>query len=220
MMDTLLEHCMKVYNPPNIRRGVVTGTGSNINQMEDELTHPMTISEINEALKTCHSRSKCIDGYSQMDLKLLKEDIAPVLQIIFNSSLNTGIFPSRFLKNTNVFLYKGGDTKDPSQYRSIVVQNPVLKVFCKILQSRLAPRMEKILPPTQFGFRKNRNTVSAAFTLKEIIKRRMEAKKKTLVLYIDFRKAFPSVRRDLLFKTMKENGISDKFINIIRNIYM
>ena len=220
MMDTLLEHCKKVYNPPNIRRGVEVGTGVDIGQIEDELTHPTTISEIIEALKTCHSRSKCIDGYSQMDLKLLKEDIAPVLQSIFNSSLNTGIFPTRFLKNTNVFLYKGGDAKDPAQYRSIVVQNPVLKVFCKILQTRLAPRLEKILPPTQFGFRKNRNTVSAAFTLKEIIKRRMEAKKKTMVLYIDFRKAFPSVKRNLLFKTMKENGISEKFINIIQNIYM
>ena len=74
----------------------------------------------------------------------LKEDIAPVLQIIFNSSLNTGFFPSTFLKNTNLFLYKGGDNKDPAQYRSIVVQNPVLKVFCKILQARLAPRMENI----------------------------------------------------------------------------
>ena len=62
MMDTLLEHCKKVYNPPNIRRGVEVGTGVDIGLIEDELTHPTTISEIIEALKTCHSRSKCIDG--------------------------------------------------------------------------------------------------------------------------------------------------------------
>lgn len=48
----------------------------------------------------------------------------------------------------------------------------------------------------------------------------MEAKKKTMVLYIDFRKAFPSVKRNLLFKTMKDNRISEKFTNIIQNIYM
>lgn len=120
MLETLVEHYKKVYNPPIIKRGVDIGTGGDISQIEDGLTHPMTISEIKESLKSCHSRSKCIDGYSQMDLKSLKDDITPVLQIISNSSLNTGIFPNRFLKNTNVFLYKGGDNKDPAQYRRIV----------------------------------------------------------------------------------------------------
>ena len=106
-----------------------------------------------------------MDGYAQADLRALGRELNPILLALFNNSLTSAMFPKQFLTNHKIFLYKKGDKKDPKNYQAIAIQNPVLKVFCKILHKRLVSQLDKELPETQFGFRQRRSTQSACFTL-------------------------------------------------------
>ena len=109
----------------------------------------------------------------------------------------------------------------PENYRSICIQNPFLKVFTKIIHTRLMTYLEdqNLLPNTQFGFRSRVSTISACFTLKDIIRNRLKAKKKTFCVFVDFKKAFPSVNRKKLFTKMIMAGIPIDIIEILNQIY-
>ena len=79
--------------------------------------------------------------------------------------------------------------------------------------------IEKFLPQMQFGFRPMRSTTSAIYTLKHMVKRRLEDRKKTFALFIDYKRAFASVDRQKLFMLLIKRGVSENFIKLIGFIY-
>ena len=172
-------------------------------------------------MKASNSRAKCKDGYSSYDLKKLGNNLVTILRLIFNKAISTGRMLEKFLNNHFFFIHKAGDVKDPKNYRSICVQNPILKIFMKILNNKIIEMLEaeNTLPNFQMGFRKGRNTVSAAWTLKSICSKRLNDKKKTFLCFVDFSKAFTYVDRKNLFDMMAKTGIPVSIINIIAFIY-
>ena len=57
-------------------------------------------------------------------------------------------------------LHKGGNSRDIGNYREITLGSHIGKVFCSVLNVRLAEVMEGgILADAQGGFRRNRGTV-------------------------------------------------------------
>ena len=123
------------------------------------------------------------------------------------------------------FIYKKGDAKDPNNYRSICIQNPILKVFCLILSQRLNIHVEKefLLPEFEFAYRKNRSTIGAVGLLDTAIQSRLNRKTskslRTYAAYIDYRKCFDSINREKLFELLINIGISVSFCQIIDFIY-
>ena len=52
-------------------------------------------------------------------IKLVKNELSPLLTIIFNRCLNDGIFPISFKIAKVIPLYKEGDTFSAENYRTI-----------------------------------------------------------------------------------------------------
>ena len=68
----------------------------------------------------------------QINVKILRElqDIlAPILEVIFNHSLNTGIVPSDWKMANIMPLFKKGDRSQPNNYRPISLTSIVSKLF-------------------------------------------------------------------------------------------
>lgn len=78
--------------------------------------------------------------------------------------------------------------------------------------------MGMILPSSQFGFRADRNTLSARFSLTQMIQKRMDDHTKMHVLIIDLKRAFTSIDRSLLTKIMIRREIPRQYENSISNI--
>ena len=194
---------------------------SHVNMVHQLIIRPFSTDEIEEALKGCDSRAKGVNGYSQFDLKGIKSTIVPALKVIFNNALIEKSFPSEFLKNHVIFIHKGGEMDDPINYRMISIQNPILKLFMSILQTRLLEKLESngSLPDTQFGFRSNRSTLSACFTLNKLIQNKFKEGKKLFCLFVDYKRAFASIKRKLLYEKMNSMGMSRGFIQLIAEIY-
>ena len=99
------------------------------------------------------------DSIKPVVLKQLKIEIAPVLCLLFEKTLQTGQLPSDW-KNAQVCsLFKKGDKTEPSYYRPISITCILCKVMEHITASNLSTHLSKhnILYELQHGFREKRS---------------------------------------------------------------
>ena len=89
----------------------------------------------------------------------------------------------------------------------------------KILQTRLQQYMNQELPDVQVGFRKGRETRDQIANICWIIEKASEFQKNIYFCFIDYAKAFDWVDYNKLKKILKEMGIPDHLICLLRNLY-
>ena len=89
----------------------------------------------------------------------------------------------------------------------------------KILQARLQQYMNPELPDIQAGFRKGRGTRDQIANIHWIIKTAKEFQKNIYFCFIDYAKAFDCMDHNKLWKILKEMGIPDHLICLLRNLY-
>ena len=79
------------------------------------------------------------DKFKPIVLQTLHNELAPILQLIFQRSLDTGKLPDIW-KETNVSpIFKKGEKSDPSNYRPI----SLTCVLCKVLEHIVASSVAK-----------------------------------------------------------------------------
>ena len=89
----------------------------------------------------------------------------------------------------------------------------------KILQARLQQYVNRELPDVQAGFRKGRGTRDQIVNIRWIMKKAREFQKNIYFCFIDYAKAFDCVDHNKLWKILKDMGISDHLICLLRNLY-
>ena len=89
----------------------------------------------------------------------------------------------------------------------------------KILQARLQQHMNCEIPYVQAGFRKGRETRDQIANICWIIKKTREFQKNIYFCFIDYAKAFDCMDHNKLWKILKEMGIPDHLICLLRNLY-
>ena len=114
---------------------------------------------------------------------------------------------------------KRGNPKECSNYHITALISQASKVMLKILQARLQQYMNHELPDVQAGFRKGRGTRDQIVNIPWIIKKAREFQKNIYFCFIDYAKAFDYVDHNKLWKILKEMGIPDHLIYLLRNLY-
>ena len=89
----------------------------------------------------------------------------------------------------------------------------------KILQARLQKYVNRELPDVQAGFRKGRGTRDQIANICWIIKKARNFQKNVYFCFIAYAKAFDCVDHNKLWKILKEMGIADHLICLLRNLY-
>ena len=92
-------------------------------------------------------------------------------------------------------------------------------VMLKILQARLQQYVNHELPDIQAGFRKGRGTRDQTANISWITEKAREFQKNIYFCSIDHAKAFDCVDHNKLWKILKEMGIPDHLICLLRNLY-
>jgi hypothetical protein len=82
--------------------------------------------------------------------------------------------------------------------------------------SRLTPYAEEIIGNHQCGFRRNRSTTDHIFCIRQILEKKWEHSEAVHQLFIDFKKAYDSVRREALYNILIELGIPKKLVRLIK----
>ena len=98
-------------------------------------------------------------------------------------------------------LYKGDDETDPSNYRPISLLSVFNRIFEKVMYNRLKSYIEdnELLYKAQYGFRETFSTQHAILDIVSMIQTNMEKKMFTCGIFLDFKKAFDTVNRTILF---------------------
>ena len=68
----------------------------------------------------------------------------------------------------------------------------------------------------QCGFRRNRSTIDHVFCIRQILEKKWEYNEEVHQLFIGFKKAYDSVRREVLYKILIEFGIPKKLVRLIK----
>ena len=103
-------------------------------------------------------------------------------------------------------------------YRTIALLSHVGKVLMMVLLERLKAQMEPHLSEEQAGFRKDRSTIHQILILRLIAEKAKRKGRHILNCFIDFRKAFDSIKHDITWATLRSYGVGARLIKILQNI--
>jgi hypothetical protein len=82
--------------------------------------------------------------------------------------------------------------------------------------SRLTPYAEEIIGDHQCGFRRNRSSTDHIFSIRQIFEKKWEYNEAVHQLFIYFKKAYDSIRREVLYNILIEFGIPVKLVRLIK----
>ena len=197
-------------------------THTNDNISDDFLDCDISIDEVlNVLMKAKLGKTPGID---YIPVELYRNNmLLHVLHKIFNKCFKFGKIPSLWGKGiiTPIPKCSTSDVRDPLSYRGINLSPCSYKLYCSILNNRLVTWLEsrEVIHDEQNGFRRGRSTIDHLSTLTSIIETRKLKKLSTYAVFVDFKKAYDTVNRNLLFQDLNKIGISTHFLNTIKAIY-
>jgi sorting nexin-29 len=124
--------------------------------------------------------------------------------------------PHQWKESIAVPTHKKGDKTDCSNYQGISLLSTSCKILSNILLSRLIPYADEITVDHQRGFQCNKSTTDQIFYILQILEKKWEYNGTVYQLFIDFKKAFDSVGREVLYIILTESGISRKLARLIQ----
>ena len=198
---------MEIQKVPNVTPSKFLAQRNQFNFLIDFISNE-------EVLDVINSLSDKATGPSSIPLKLLlliSDLIVIPLCHIINMSLSTGNYPDK-LKLVKVILrHKGGSTQDLNNFSPISLLSMFDKIIEKIIHTRLYTFLEthNKLYEKQFGFRKNNSTIFALMQITEKNKESIDKGKFGCGIFIDLRKAFDTVKHDILLLKLEHYGIRD-----------
>ena len=132
-----------------------------------------------------------------------------VLADLINISFKEGVFPKQLKLAKVVPIHKSGKRTDVSNYRPISLLSTFSKIYEKIMHKRVDSFLTKynILQDNQYGFRKGHSCEHALISAQNKILESLDKKQITLLLLIDFSKAFDMVDHNILLYKLKHYGI-------------
>ena len=146
--------------------------------------------------------------------RILDEDLLDYC----NKTLN-GDKPSIWSSSGIVPVPKKGDLSNPANYRGISLTPIAAKIYNKLILNRLQPHIDPLLRPNQNGFRKGRGTTSQILTIRRLIEGIKSKNLKSVLVFVDFKKAFDSIDRKKLMKILRAYGIPEKLVQAIAVMY-
>lgn len=178
---------------------------------------PFDVSELDAVLHGAKVKS-CpgMDGIDYFVLKNLTTTLKKCLLKIMNEIYFTGSFPKEWEEFLIFFIPK----KDSDKLRPISLAQTTLKILEKMLYYRLYWWIEfkKVLPKSQFGFRRNSSCSDNLAILSANVKYNSLRNKDTAAVFLDIKGAYDNVLCDVLMNKLISINISRSAIRFIYNV--
>ena len=109
---------------------------------------------------------------------------------------------------------------NPLNYRGISLLPCIAKLYSSILNNRLTQYCDylEIIVDEQNGFRKDRSCVDHIFVLTSIVRNIINNNLSTYCAFIDFKKAFDCINRELLLYKLLMYNIDGKMFRVINGL--
>lgn len=180
---------------------------------------PTDIKEINKILSTFKSNASGEDQISLEMIKLCFPVIAPYLVHIFNICLEQGYFPAKWKNALIRPLPKINDPKLLSDLRPISLLPVLSKMLEKVVQLQISAYLSTnmLLPTHQSGFRAGHSTTTALLNLLDNILQARDKKLATVLISLDFSKAFDTIDHKLLCVKLQYYGFDERALSFFNS---
>ena len=144
-----------------------------------------------------------------------------MLTDIYQSSIDTGIVPSKW-KNANICgIFKKGKQSDPVNYRPISLTCIESKIFEHIIHSHVHVmkhlQQNNVLTDCQHGFRAKRSTETQLIVTIHDLANTIQRGESTQVAVLDFSKAFDKVPHQRLLRKLYYYGICGELLDLFES---
>ena len=216
IVNAATEFYAKLYSQPDLLQQINTE-----NQSREDLPIPdFTATEILKQIKKLKSeKSPGPDGITNECIKFAKALLLTPITLLWNKILHEETVPRIWTESEIILLYKKGDPADISNYRPISLMPCLYKLFASCLLDRITPNIDKYQPMEQAGFRSGFSTVDHIQVVDQVIEKYQEFRRPLYIAFIDYKKAFDSISHDSIWEALRSQNITEKYINILKNIY-
>ena len=223
-VDDLIKHFEKLGMKPDSDIFASNEQEINLpNINNDMLNNDITKEEILKATRKLKSnKASGYDGVLNEFLKSGSEKLVKLFVLLFNMVLKRGVIPDVWAVGVISPIYKGkGNRKMSDNYRGITILSCFGKLFTSILNERINIFLNDndLLGVEQSGFRAGHSCIDQVYALHSLIDLYLKNKKRLYCTFIDYKKAFDNVQRNLLWDKLLQSGISGNVLKVIKNMY-
>ena len=177
----------------------------------------ISINSVKKIIKSIKSKSAGVDDIGSYFVKLAADHIAAPLTNIINTSFNHRKFPERWKRAIVRPIPKTNTPILPTDYRPI----SLLTVFSKITEKAAAFQIIEYLhskslqDPHQSAYRRNHSTTTALLKISDDIYNALDDGELTLLVLLDYSKAFDTINHRILFAKLKALGFTFEAVSWI-----
>ncbi|CAH1721690.1 unnamed protein product [Aphis gossypii] len=203
-----------------LNRDSTTGIGEQDDTLyytaEPEVPSP-SLEEIQYAIQTLkNNKSPGDDKIAAELLKLGGQNLTKNLHDLIQQIWIKEKIPKEWNESLICPIFKKGNRNKVENYRGITLLNSGYKILSLIIFKRLQVYTDEIVGDYQSGFRKNKSTTDHIFVLRQVMERSYEYAKDLHMVFIDYKQAYDSIDREILWKILKNFGLPTKLINMIK----
>ena len=186
-----------------------------------ELNHPFTDADIVAGASMLRRGSSTLGFLSVEALRVAASVLAPAVAALFNACAQVGSLPPAWALCAITPIHKSGAVEEPGNYRGIAVGTVLGKMYATLLNFRLTRWAEanNLRAAGQAGFREDHRCTDNLLILRTVIEQQRAARAPLYACFVDFRKAYDSVPRDLLWTKLERLGVHGWFLDGIKALY-
>jgi hypothetical protein len=108
------------------------------------------------------------------------------------------------------------EAMEMKQFRPISLINCSFKIFSKVMTGRLGKISQRLISPSQSAFIKGRYILESVAVAHELVHSLNKNKSPSLIIKLDYEKAYDRVSWDFLFEVLFAIGFSEKWANWVK----
>ena len=219
VMERWTEYCSELYKDKDGTSPVVAEL-EKIAPPPQQGDDPILREEVVQAINKLKKRkSPGTDGIPGELIQAGGEVLIDHIHAICQKAWEQERMPEEWTKSVIITIPKKGDLRECSNYRTISLMNHMSKVMMMILLERLKPQLEPYLSEEQAGFRKDRSTIQQILTLRLMAEKALEKGNKIYNCFVDFQKAFDTIKQNVIWAVLSSYGIQAKLIRVLQQLY-
>ena len=147
------------------------------------------------------------------------EDFVCMLTDLLRAMWEERRVPQEWVDAILILIPKKGNLHCCDKLKGIALLDVVGKVAARIVATRLQTLAEQVLPEAQCGFRRGRGCTNMLFVVRKLAEKAFEHHMKQYCIFVDLRKVYDSVPRVALWTALKELGVPDLLVDVIRSFH-
>lgn len=159
------------------------------------------------------------DNIRAIDVRELSQEISPVIAKLINVCITSNRYPDELKIGTVRPIYKKGKMDDYNNYRPITILPVIDKIIEKYISKQIYSfyDLHGLINHTQYGFQPQKSTTELLSAFSDYILSNLNDKKNVLVVFIDYSKAFDTLRHDVLLDRLDDCGIRGPLLDWCRD---